>query len=158
MPVAVDKLIIVGILVIFIGLCISYGVSICSHSKCKRDDSDSDSEDEKEGFTNPVSETTAPTRASDCRCLPGYIPSNTVPKKILGYENGFIEVKSPLKVRYGSDNRWVEKMVYNTFKATNSFFGKDPAPGVRKQVETVAGSDFFFCQSLSEQTQTRSCY
>jgi hypothetical protein len=103
--------------------------------------------------------TLQPTRASDCRCLPGYIPSNKITKRVLGKENQLIEIKNPITVRYGSNNRWVEKDVSSTFRATNSFFGSDPAPGVVKQVEIKEqNTNMFFCQSLSNPSNTKQCY
>ena len=40
-------------------------------------------------------------------------------------------------VRYGVDTRWVQKSVTNGGKCTNTFFGKDPAYGVRKFCQTL---------------------
>ena len=103
--------------------------------------------------------TTQTKRASDCRCLPGYIPSNKTIKRVLGNEGQFIEIKNPITVRYGNNNRWVEKYVSSTFQATNSFFGSDPAPGIVKQVEIKdQTNNIFFCQSLSNPSDTKQCY
>ena len=114
------------------------------------------SEESLEAFEGVSS--TAPTRAADCQCLPGYIPSNKIPKKVLGFENQFIVVKSPMALQYGVNNRWIKKQVSGTFQATNMFFGGDPAPGIRKRVETLEIEGFYFCQSLSNPTETRKCY
>jgi hypothetical protein len=43
-------------------------------------------------------------------------------------------------VRYGVDSRWVEKSVSGSGKCSNSFFGKDPAFGVKKQCQLKSGS------------------
>lgn len=43
-------------------------------------------------------------------------------------------------VRYGADSRWVEKQVSGTNKCSNSFFGRDPAVGVRKQCQVKGNS------------------
>jgi hypothetical protein len=149
MPVKVDKLIMIAGLTICIVFLMFYGWQMCTCIE----------KDAKEGFTNPTSDSSAPTRASDCRCLPGYIPSNIPVAKRLGFENQLIEVKTPMNVKYGSGNNWVKKYVIATFRATNSFFGRDPLPGVRKQVEVDSTPlEYYFCQSLSDSQTTKKCY
>ena len=102
---------------------------------------------------------TAPTRAADCNCLPGYIPSNSIKGRILGKQGEFITVGSPTLVRYGTESKWVEKTVDKNFQATNDFFGSDPAPGLHKHVETVPStSTDYFCRSLSDPEKRRPCY
>ncbi|MGL4608233.1 MAG: DUF4832 domain-containing protein [Trueperaceae bacterium] len=46
-------------------------------------------------------------------------------------------VSGTQKVRYGTDNRWVEKTVTNSGYCGNWFFGKDPADGVLKRCEVL---------------------
>ena len=99
------------------------------------------------------------TRAADCKCLPGYIPSNRIKARVLGNQGEFITISSPTLVRYGTDNKWIEKTVDANFRATNQFFGSDPAPGLHKRVETVANTnETYFCLSLSDPGKRRSCY
>jgi chitosanase len=43
-------------------------------------------------------------------------------------------------VRYGDGSRWVEKQVSGSGKCSNSFFGKDPAVGVKKQCQLKGNS------------------
>lgn len=52
----------------------------------------------------------------------------------IGSEGGDIKVAGPMIVRYGIDTRWVIKEVQGDFKATNEFFGRDPAHGIGKLV------------------------
>lgn len=52
----------------------------------------------------------------------------------IGSEGGDIKVAGPMIVRYGIDSRWVIKEVQGDFKATNEFFGRDPAHGIGKSV------------------------
>ena len=52
----------------------------------------------------------------------------------LGTENSLVEVAPSTPVRYGSKDRWVYKVVWGRFAATNDLFG-DPLPGTAKQVE-----------------------
>ena len=141
---------------IFIAICIAIFVSIAvvAYNFITRASMNiSDVEEVKEGFDTPI------IRAADCNCLPGYIPSNTVKGRILGKQGEFITVGSPTLVRYGTENKWVEKMVDKNFKATNDYFGSDPAPGLHKHVETVPStSTDYFCLNLSDPGKRRPCY
>jgi len=40
-------------------------------------------------------------------------------------------------VRYGANGSYVTKQVSGGFLATNDFFGKDPAYGIRKEVSVL---------------------
>lgn len=107
----------------------------------------------EEGFDSSV------TRASDCNCLPGYIPSNMLRGRIIGKEGEFITIGAPTLVRFGTDNKWIEKNVTQNFQATTQFFGSDPAPGLHKRVETISSADgIYFCLSLTDPEKRRSCY
>ena len=66
---------------------------------------------------------------------------------ILGKELDNIPVQNPKVVRYGKDDRWVEKVVSNPFIASNTFFGGDPAPLVSKIVESVKSNILFLSGS-----------
>ena len=60
----------------------------------------------------------------------------------VGREWDTVTVGADTTVRYGANGAYVQKVVSGTFRATNEFFGSDPAPGVYKQVEALvtAGS------------------
>jgi hypothetical protein len=100
------------------------------------------------------------TRASDCNCLPGYIPSNTSGMKVLGKEGDTVNLQKPSLVRYGTDDKWIEKEVTTlNFQISNAFFGADPAGGILKYAKIVQEtSDNYFCQSLADPTKIRKCY
>jgi hypothetical protein len=99
------------------------------------------------------------TRASECNCLPGYIPTNVINGRILGKEGDFITIGTPTLVRFGTDNKWIEKNVSQTFRATTRFFGSDPAPGLHKRVETITNENgVYFCLSLTDPEKRRTCY
>ncbi len=53
----------------------------------------------------------------------------------IGDENANVTVDANTVVRYGTAGKWVEKTVSGAFKATNDFFGRDPATGIIKSVE-----------------------
>jgi hypothetical protein len=112
-------------------------------------------------FLEPF-ESKSVTRASDCQCLPGYIPSNlsVQPNKVLGVDFQYIQINGPTKIRWGKGNTWIEKEVSKGFYATPSFFGIDPLPGVQKQVEEIGTkpSNTFFCQKLGDPSTSRPCY
>ena len=115
---------------------------------------------QEEGFT---AQSVVVTRASDCNCLPGYIPSNNKPStKLIGRENQTVQIYGITRVRYGIGDKWVNKTVSETFQATNNFFGIDPAPGIAKIVESIeAGEetgDSFFCQGITDPGKIRKCY
>jgi hypothetical protein len=50
-------------------------------------------------------------------------------------EGGSFIVSGVRQVRYGAGSQWVEKSVASNGQCTNSFFGRDPAPGVSKTCE-----------------------
>lgn len=108
-----------------------------------------------EGF-----KTAAVTRASDCNCLPGYIPSNTTGMKVLGKEGDTVKIDKPALIRYGTDDKWIEKEVTTlNFQISNAFFGADPAGGILKYAKIIKETtDNYFCQSLADPTKIRKCY
>jgi len=55
----------------------------------------------------------------------------------VGGENDRCEVEAGARVRYGAPGKWLEKVAAGPFKASNAFFGGDPAPGVLKSVEAL---------------------
>ena len=99
-------------------------------------------------------------RASDCNCLPGYIPSNMTPTKIIGKEGDMVTLNNPALIRYGTDDKWIEKKVTTlNFQISNKFFGADPAGGILKYAKIVQEtSDNYFCQSITDPTKKRKCY
>ena len=102
----------------------------------------------------------AVTRASDCNCLPGYIPSNTTGMKVLGKEGDTVNLQKPALIRYGTDDKWIEKEVTTlNFQISNAFFQADPAGGILKYAKIIKEtSDNYFCQSLADPTKIRKCY
>ena len=57
-------------------------------------------------------------------------------------ENQTFRVLEPTNVRYGVGDRWVQRSLNGTVSCTNSFFGRDPAPGIVKscQIPSKVGS------------------
>ncbi len=55
-----------------------------------------------------------------------------------GKEGQTIRIATPTLVRYGAGKDWIERIVTKSFKASNEFFGRDPAPGAQKVVEVNA--------------------
>jgi len=114
----------------------------------------------------------APTRASDCRCLPGYMPSNTITSPYGGefqHFNGtiaFVPFRSNLK-------HWVPQCMMcginvctpSVYKNVNSAtwnktsFGSQYTCNTLKLAkEAVNSQSVFFCQSSSDISKTMSCY
>lgn len=55
-------------------------------------------------------------------------------------ENSSFTLSETALVRYGSDSRWVYKELQaGTYTATNTLFGRDPAPEFTKNVEFIGG-------------------
>jgi hypothetical protein len=52
-------------------------------------------------------------------------------------ENEASDVEAGTRVRFGVPGKWRERVVSGPFKATNDFFGGDPAYGVQKWVERL---------------------
>ena len=123
---------------------------------------------QKEGFES------APTRASDCRCLEGYIPSNTLQKTEHGgrfLTNGSLLAFQP----QGSNTKHlvsnclvcegvnpcsekkvtVSKAVWDSLP-WGSLYSCSLLTQAKSQAKTV--SETFFCQSLHDPQLTRSCY
>ena len=118
-----------------------------------------------ETFTN-----SAPTRAADCQCLPGFIPSTKTGSKYGGrfiWNNGGVfYVKDGTTVR-----NWVSRCSmcginicdWNLMnKISDSEFSKLTSGvtftcDILKSAQTKE-SDAYFCQSLSNTNETRKCY
>lgn len=122
---------------------------------------------EEEGFTANA------TRASDCRCLQGYIPSNSLPKNKFGgrfITNGSLLAFQP----QGSTTKHLisnclvcegvnpcrEKIAVSKKVWDDLSWGALYSCSLFTQTKTKAKtiSDTFFCQSLSDPQKTRSCY
>jgi hypothetical protein len=56
-------------------------------------------------------------------------------KRIAGEEQAFNVGDAARTVRYGAGAAWIEKTVTGTGECSNTFFGEDPAPSVRKACE-----------------------
>jgi hypothetical protein len=115
--------------------------------------------------------TSQPTRASDCRCLPGYVPSN----KTLPYE--FVVVPEQGGAGFilqGNTKKQFYWRMHNTnFDWSNTKYrvlsgaeiGKYKGDGyvskevLEKALQTqVNKTPNFFCQSLSNSSNTKQCY
>lgn len=66
----------------------------------------------------------------------------------VGYEGNTIKLSAGARIRFGSDSRWVEKVLNSSdaFQATNNYFGNDPAAGTYKRVERFMTDDNFSLQ------------
>lgn len=114
---------------------------------------------------------TYPTRAANCQCLPGYIPSN---KKASKYGGKFIWNNGGVFfVADGSQRRnWVPNCImcginicdWNVMnKISNEEFNKlSPAETFTcdhlKKAQEAMKKSIYFCQSLSDPNETRKCY
>ena len=115
--------------------------------------------------------TSQPTRASDCRCLPGYIPSN----KTLPYE--FVLVPENAGIGYVLQGKTRKQFYWNmynlNFDWTNTKYriltpaqiSKYTGEGLvskevlEKALRKESGqTPHFFCQSLSNPSDTKQCY
>jgi hypothetical protein len=119
-----------------------------------------------EGFT------AGPTRAADCQCLPGYIPSNATEKSEFVLDPrgwGYVLTKGK---KYGY---WwnMHGMTFNwsntkhrrvSWEEINRFSdgGQATKPiieeALRYQKEGAKAGSIYFCQSLSNPAETRKCY
>jgi hypothetical protein len=180
MALAVERIVLIAALVIlFFGLAL-YGWDLC----------------EKEGFTNATTDSSAPTRASDCRCLPGYIPSNTRGNNNLNGKLIKAAEQGRMFILYNPNNtnnyyivtiasiEDFDKM-YENFRVCNKKLSKYPISRafyntaelykiIRTEQWNIQWFDqrgdckifeengdvdsTYFCQSLSDPTQTKSCY
>ena len=137
---------------------------------------------QKEGFTNPVATSNAPTRASDCRCLPGYIPSNTSKFPYEGTIKYFSYSNTGLDMYFINDlnkdyylikwqpgsNYFGLPGIYNNETRTmynpitledQTVLKKYVFKGNLTQDKLVPNeNNAYFCQSLSEPATTKSCY
>ena len=191
MALAVERIVlIVALVILFFGLAL-YGWDLCSLMNMN----------EKEGFTNLTSETSAPTRASDCRCLPGYIPSNT--GDINNLNGKLIKIinkqRGEIIICYNPNNtnnyylvtaasiQDFDKM-YESFTVCNKKISKYPISRTFDNMEELRNiienekwnisyelsypnekkckifdqngnvDSTYFCQSLSDNQTTKSCY
>jgi hypothetical protein len=112
----------------------------------------------------------APTRAADCQCLPGYIPSTKTGSKYGGrfiWNNGGVHyVKDGTSVR-----NWVSNCTmcginicdWNVMNKVTAEEYRQLTPGpnfnceILKAAQTTSSS-FYFCQSLTNPNETRKCY
>jgi hypothetical protein len=114
----------------------------------------------------------APTRAADCQCLPGYIPSNTTSKSELVLDprgSGFVLANGK---RYGfwwnmhgvkfdwSNTKyrrisWEESNKYSYGGMADK---RRIEEALRFQKEGGKATSSYFCQSLSYSGETRKCY
>lgn len=115
--------------------------------------------------------TSQPNRASDCRCLPGYVPSN----KTLPYEfvvvpeqggAGFILQGNTKKqfywrmhnVNFDWNNtkfRYVSSAEIGKYKGDGYASKEVLEKALQKQ---ISQTPTFFCQSLSDSSNTKQCY
>lgn len=58
----------------------------------------------------------------------------------LAWENEWFAVSTTQTVRYGANTSWVTKSVIGAAPCTNTFFGTDPARGVRKSCQRLTGT------------------
>jgi hypothetical protein len=117
--------------------------------------------------SNPI------TRASDCQCLPGYIPSNQSTK----YEfvltpdgNGYILTGKKIRYQfywnmYDKPLNWeTSKARWTTFDEVNNynFEGLSPVTVLDDALQFVKegrkNQPFYFCQKLGDPSKTRACY
>jgi hypothetical protein len=118
----------------------------------------------KEGFT-------APTRASDCRCLPGYIPSKEIQSEYGGefqhYKGtiAFVPSKSTLK-------HWVPQCTMcginicspNIYKTVDvqtwekTRFSTTFTCDILKRAKEELSTQTFFCQNTGNPQKRMSCY
>lgn len=120
----------------------------------------------KEGFVST-------TRASDCRCLPGYIPSNTIQSEYGGeFQNymgsiAFIPFRSKQK-HWVPDCRMCGIDICNSSISKNvnistwesrrfgSRFTCDMLNKAKEETKKIDGG--FFCQNLSNSDKRMACY
>ncbi len=116
-----------------------------------------------------------PTRASDCRCLPGYVPSN----KILPYEFVVVpELGGAGYVLQGNTKKQFYWRMHNTnfdwnntkFRVTNAAeVGKYKGDGYIQKEKLQEALQYqknkglpdtptYFCQSLSNPSDIKQCY
>jgi hypothetical protein len=114
----------------------------------------------------------APTRAANCQCLPGYIPSNRKPSfEFVLYNKGYGLILSEGKM-YGfwwnmhgipfdwqtTKIRWTTEEEVNKYKDGGYATPKIVQDALRFQKEGGGVGSFYFCQSLSNPGETRKCY
>jgi hypothetical protein len=159
-----DKILAVGLfLVLFVSFLVLAYVTIF-HRECMLPSTSS----KEEGFQ------VAPTRASDCRCLNGYIPSNMLNSKYGGdfITNGGLIAFQPAgtktkhlisncltceginpcnqKKKMLTKSQW-DSIPWNSQQYSCSLFTQSKK-NAKKTSET------YFCQHLRDSEKTRSCY
>lgn len=114
----------------------------------------------------------APTRAADCQCLPGYIPSNETSKSEFALDPrgwGFVLAKGK---RYGfwwnmhgirfdwqnTKYRSVGWEEINKYRDAGYADKRIIEEALRYQKEGGKATSNYFCQSLSNPGETRKCY
>lgn len=124
-------------------------------------------ESELEGFVEA-----APTRAADCQCLPGYIPSNRKPKyEFVLYDRGYGLILTENKMygfwwnMHGIPFDWqTTKYRWTSFEEIKNYKDSGWATPVivqnalKYQKEGGGAGTQYFCQSLSNPADTRKCY
>ncbi len=120
---------------------------------------------EKEGFTS---------RASDCKCLPGYIPSNIAPSipnggKIAHYKGTIYYIPAGTNDRYGvtactpsgTSINFCDKNNYKDIKEAEFRQYKDRGIFTSKVMNDAMKTkvmDSFFCQNSNDPTDIKQCY
>lgn len=114
----------------------------------------------------------APTRAADCQCLPGYIPSNTTSKSELVLDpRGWGYVLAGGK-KYGfwwnmhgipfdwtnTKYRWIGWEEISKYTHGGQASKPIIEEALRFQKEGGKLTSMYFCQSLSNPNETRKCY
>jgi hypothetical protein len=118
--------------------------------------------------------TSQPNRASDCRCLPGYVPSNT-PAKVK-YGGRIIHLNGAIYyIPNGSNTKyWVSsctqcdvginfcdpKVYVNVTQKEGAVYENGPtlSCSVLKEAQSKKILPTYFCQSLSTPSDTKQCY
>jgi len=126
------------------------------------------------------------TRAADCNCLPGYIPSSSSKtayggKIYINVENGgnyyvfnprgtkelyWIQVSNPCGIPNIQGINLPNVGKYPSIESSKIFGqaaeytykGVLPCGLVKKDEGTSSSSPYYFCQSLTDKNKTRSCY
>ena len=116
--------------------------------------------------------TGAPSRASDCRCLSGYVPSNQLPKvknggKIIHYSGTHMYVPAGTKDKWWVSNcsmcgiNFCDKREYVDIdkKEYDSYTFKGQLTcNIVEKAKNARPLDTFFCQRLGDPTDRKECY
>lgn len=113
----------------------------------------------------------APTRASDCRCLPGYVPSNSKKSGELVLDPrgwGYL-LEGSKKYGYwwnmhelgfwwwNSTYRWATSEEVSKY-TDGGWASKDQVKNTLANKGKSVESPFYFCQSLNDTGKTKTCY